>query len=140
MVADEQWYVAVRGGIEQPFARFEGMGDGLFHQGRDAGRDAFERLVDVQLVGRRENHAVRTAVAEQLIEGSVEPDASPLGNLLCSGTGIDDGRQAAAFAGLDQFDMAAADEPCAGDCKLDLSHDLEMVSAAQERDGVVIRD
>ena len=84
----------------------------------NAGEGAF----DVELVGRGEDHPVRTLCRQQAGQVGEQRHAEAVGEGGGSGERVDDGSQLALGAGLDQFDMAAADQPGAGHGNADLLH------------------
>ena len=58
MMADENPRVRGFRSLAQARPRFDRMRDGFLDQRRYARRDAFERLIGVKLIRRREDHAV----------------------------------------------------------------------------------
>ena len=129
MMADQKRHAGLISRGAQAFAFIECMRDGLLDQRRNTRADAFERLLDMQLVRRGKHHAIGTAGGEQFAERAKERHVGLFRHFLRGGTRIDDCSQAATRTLLDQFDVTSADKPGAGDGKLHLSHDFVVFSA-----------
>jgi hypothetical protein len=52
-------------GVDNLLRAVQGVGDRLLHKNRDAGGDALQRTLDMQLIRGGENHAVRSVGAKQ---------------------------------------------------------------------------
>ena len=88
VMTDQDLYPRGFGGFAQADAVGQRVRDRFFDEGRDAGLNALDRHVGVQLVGRRQDHAVRLVVGKHLGERGVDRHAGVL-----RGTGEFGGRR-----------------------------------------------
>jgi len=72
VVADEDRDAGGFGGLAHPDTGIERVRDRLLDQGRQPRRDAFERVLQMELIGRGEDHAVGAVAGYQFIERPVE--------------------------------------------------------------------
>ncbi|MNP26337.1 hypothetical protein D3C76_1191920 [compost metagenome] len=122
MMADQQPRPGLLGDGQQALAFLQGVGHGFFDQRGDTVFNAGQGAFDMQVIGRGQDHAVRALLGEQLLKARVEGNAVG-GSQFGGGRGrVDQGGQIALGAGLDQFDMPAADQPGTGDGNTDLVH------------------
>jgi len=85
------------------------MRDRFLDQRRNAGPHALQRLLHMQLIGRRQDDAVGFVVGEQLVERAIDWYAGLARYVGCLGRRIDNGRQFAPRALLNFLDMAESD-------------------------------
>jgi hypothetical protein len=90
------------------------MRDRLFDQRRDSRFDALERLRSMQMVRRCKDGAVDTPRRQSFTERAVQWNVRFARELGRSRRRVDDGREFALLAGLDQFDVPTADQTDAG--------------------------
>ena len=115
-VADRQRDARGRGGIAQALALFEGGGEGLFDEQRDAALDDAQRDVEVGARRDGDGHEVRALLIEQAREVGVPADgAAARGVLDPRGVGIGDGgeldaREVGVDAGVIGAHCAEADD------------------------------
>ncbi len=114
MMADEHRHVGrLRRGAETD-SGIERVRHRLFDEHRHFRDDAFERLVDVHLVRRREDDAVRPVPGEQCVQRSVERHPERTRVIGGCRNRVDEGRQLALRIPHDHFDMPLADLAGAG--------------------------
>ncbi len=78
MMADQQRNACALGRFGEPQSFGIRVCDRLLHERRYACRHAQEPLLDVQHVGRRDDHAVRTILRQQLRDRRIKSHARPL--------------------------------------------------------------
>ena len=92
MVTDQDLCARLVGLFHERLGFPNGRRDRLFQQLRHARGDALQRVFEVQLVWRCENHAIGTILVEQLVERLVQRHAGLGGNDLCGRRRVDDSR------------------------------------------------
>ena len=115
MVPGQHGHAGLLPRLDQPRGARDGVADRLLHDHRDAGGDALQAAVDVQLVGRGEDDAVGLAAREQFGQRRVQRNAELLGQLRARGPRVDDRRQFRLREGVDLLDVPGADEARSGD-------------------------
>jgi hypothetical protein len=119
----EQWHLGAIGRSLQTLAFRHCVGNRLFDQRRYARSDAFKRLLDVKMVRRGENDAVRPYFFEEFAKRAIKWNAGLGGDFGGSRSRVDEGGQLTALTLLDQLDMTPPNGARAGNGELNLSHD-----------------
>ena len=112
VMADEQPTVAARDGLDEPKRLRVVDGDRLLEQHGDAGLEAFDRGLDVERIGVRDDRPHRARSASSIAAApSVRRAAEPA----VDGGGIGDRRRAPPARGADELDVLAPHEAAADD-------------------------
>lgn len=133
VVADEQGHARRLGRLDQARRRGDIVGDRFLHQSRHARRHRREAVLDMHLVRRGDDHAIRPARRDHLGEGREPRDAVPARQLLADGRGIDHGDKIGLRPRHHVLDMALADEAGAEHRELDRIHGPVRAKVAARR-------
>jgi hypothetical protein len=109
-------------GLDQALTLLERVSDRLFDEARHARTDAFETLLDVQLVRRGDHHPLGLVLGEALGKRPVKRHTELLRDLGCLWPRVDDGRERAIGTRDDLLDVAQADDAGPGDRDPDFGH------------------
>jgi hypothetical protein len=88
----------------------------LFHQGRNSGRNAFEAVDNVELIGGRDDNTIGLFACHQVSKAGGPSDAQLLGDCLCPWRGIDDSHEFRLWLGCHMLNVPFADEAGTKDC------------------------
>ena len=118
-MTDQQRHAGRLRGLYQPTALGDIVGDRLLHQGRHARGDSQQTVGHMDLIGCRDDKAVRPILGQQPLENFEPCRAQPTGQVAAGGRGIDDRRELRHRLFQDTLDVTLADQAGAGDCELD---------------------
>jgi hypothetical protein len=111
MMADEQRHAGPFGRFYQRCRGCDVVGNGLFHQCRDASRNCFQTILNVDLIGRRDDHAVRLVLGKHIAQAREPSRAMPARGGLTFGRRIDHSGEVGHGLCIDMLDVPSADQP-----------------------------
>ena len=125
-MADQQRYPGALGCVDELRGRGNVIGDRLLDDGRDTRRDRFESVLQMQLVGRRDDNSIRRLGRDAFGEACEASRAKPFGDLLTDRGRVDNRRQPGAALCRDMLGMAPADQAGPHHGKLHAFHSLHL--------------